>query len=446
MRIATLGLCDPGYSEDVARAYYAEAVGQVKKSVSDIVDVGLQPDEKKSPEAITTLRREHAERPFDALFLMQVAWSRPGVLLQVVRAFPNLPMVVYSPGSRIEDGVIRSIAPTAGTGSTLPILRRHGIVFKYVWSVPGTSIDEAAFMPFLRAAQAARKLRGARLGMVGFGDMRLQSTGFDVQEVHETFGVEVESIDMLELEREMEKIGDSERTRLLRELTDGWTYHGVRPSEESLKKMIALYAALDRYAVERGYIGLSIKCPTGVTPVMGITPCLTGCLLARKYHYVCENDIPGLLGQVALGLMSGQMSTYWELYEVLENGVLLGCCGFCPEVLLDEPMKVRTLEGFMEGMSCCSRVQYGTYTLARLSKDVSGEYVFDCHEGEAFEPPVWYEDACGMPQHPSVRFMPEDELLDEFVRGVTSQHFAVVQGRWAEALEEFADMKGIALV
>jgi hypothetical protein len=82
------------------------------------------------------------------------------------------------------------------------------------------------------------------------------------------------------------------------------------------------------------------------------------------------------------------------------------------------------------------------YTLARLAKGRDGKYLFHCGEGEAFNPPAWYEDACGQPQHPSVRFVPELPL-NTFVNEVTAQHFAVVSGRWSETLREFGGMTNI---
>ena len=443
MRVATIGICDPGYSVHLAEAQHVEAVKQIQKSVSDVVDVGLQSDEYSTAKIVADLTVQHATNPFDALFLLQVAWARPAVVLQIVRALPEVPMVVYSPGSRVVDGIIRSIAPAAGAGSTVPLLRRHDIKFKYMWSSPGQAIDEAEFMPFLRAARAVRKLSGAKLGMVGFGDMRLQSTGFDVQELHETFGVEVESVDMLELQKEMDAIDSRELSRQVDSLTSQWSFQGEKPNSEALSKVVAMYTVLDTWAEQRNYVGLSIKCPTGVSANMGITPCLAGCLLARKYHYVCENDIPGLLTQLIMGLLTDQMSTYWELYEILEDGILLGCCGFCPEVFLDEPMKVRTLQGFMTGMACCSHVKKGPYTLGRLGKRRDGQYVLHCSEGEAFDPPAWYEDACGEAQHPSVKFIPELPV-SQIIRNILAQHFAVVQGRWAISLNDFAYIKNIA--
>lgn len=443
MRIATIGLCDPGYSEALANAQHAQAVACLKKSVPDIVDAGLQPDEKRSTAAVAMLAKQHAEKPFDALFLLQVAWARPAVLLQIVRAFPALPMVLYSPGSPIVNGLIRSIAPAAGACASLPILRRHAIKFKYVFSAPGAPVAEEDFMPFLRAARASRKLCGAKLGMIGFGDMRLQSTGFDVQEVHETFGVEVESRDMLELQKEMDSLARAEVAQQTKQLTAGWTFQGSRAQPPALEKAIAMYLVLKRWAEENGYVGLSIKCPTGVAAQMGITPCLAGCLLARDYHYVCENDVPGLLSQVILGYLSDQMSTYWEFYEAFSDGILFGCCGFAPECFLREQFSVRVFEGFMTGLACCSRVKNGTYTIARLGKAKEGGYLMTGAEGVATDSATWCEDCLGEPQHPSVMFRPELPV-DELLRGALAQHVAVVPGRRAEALREFKIIQGIA--
>ncbi|MCL5103596.1 MAG: hypothetical protein M1133_05715 [Armatimonadetes bacterium] len=444
MRIAVIGLCDPGYSEELAASQHGGVVAQLRQLVSDVTDVGLQSDERKSSEAVSSLLKSNAQGRFDALVLVQAAWSRPDVLLQLVRAFPQLPMLLYVPGSPVVDGVIRSTAPAAGAGSTIHILRRHGIPFKHVWSMPGTLADPAEFMPFLRACQARAALRGTRLGMVGFGDMRLHATGFDVQELHETFGVEVESIDMLELWQGMMALDNTDVDQQIAQFTSDWRYTGDRPSSQTLWKIVSAYMVLDRMSTERGYSGLSIKCPTGVTAAMEFTPCMVGSLIARKHHYVCENDIPGLLGQVILGLLSDHMSTYWELYEILQDAILFGCCGFCPADFLDEPVRVRTYEGFLTGIGCCSRVKTGEYTIARLGKDVSGRYLLHATEGLASEPPAWYEDACGTVQHPSVAFKP-DVPISEFLSHLMAQHVAVVPGRWGEALREFASLVSVSV-
>jgi L-fucose isomerase-like protein len=446
MRVGAIGLGDPGYLEELAQQRHQEAVAEVSRTVHDLVDVGLHCDETQGGAAVDRLVKQHAEKPFDAIFVMQVSWSRPAVALQLVRALPQLPMVVYSPGGKIENGVIHSIAPAAGAGSTIPLLRSHGIKFKYVWSVPGQAIEEAAFMPFLRAAAAVRRLRGAKLGMVGFGDMRLQMSAFDIQELHRTFGVEVDSVDMLELQNAMEGLDEQFVLGQAEKLTAGWRYHDNRtPSPAALRKVVGAYLVLDRWANERGWVGVSIKCPTGVAAHMGFTPCMVACLLARRLHFVCENDIPGLLTQVILGLLSGEMSTYWELYEILGDGILLGCCGFCPEALLDEPMKVRVIEQFLTGLGCCARPRLGPYTLARLGKDNAGKYLFHRTEGEAAAPPPWFEVPVGMPQHPSVNFVPDVPVV-QVLEDVLAQHFAVVPGRWRESVDEFARLTGVGVI
>ena len=444
MRVGAIGLGDPGYSEKLAQQCHEQAVARIRRTVPDLVDVGLQCDDRFSNDAVVRLVKAHADQPFDALFLVQASWGRPAVTLQVIRALPQLPMVLYSPGGEVIDGVIRTIASVTGAASNLSALRSNGIKFKHVWSVPGKSIDEAAFLPFLRAAAAIRKLRGAKLGMVGFGDMRLHATAFDVEEVHRTFGIEVDAVDMLELQKEMNALDERSLSEQAASLTAAWTYHnGKQPPADALKKVVGAYIVLDRWASERGWIGIDTKCVTGLAQHMGFTPCLTGSLLARKYCYQCENDIPGLLTQVILRALSGATTGYWELYEVLADGLLMACCGFCPESLLDEPMKVRTFEQFFTGLGCCAQVKQGPYTVGRIGKSREGHYLFHRVEGEAVSPPAWYEAALGMPQHPSVNFRP-DTPIETLMANLLAQHVAVVPGRWKSAVDEFAGLLGMA--
>lgn len=440
-RIAAFGLCDPGYSEEVALRQHKTAVNELHKTFADIVDAGLQTDETKSPDAVAMLAKADVEKPFDVIFVVQAAWSRPAVLLQLLRAFPGKPMVLYSPGSPVEKGVIRSIAPAAGATASINILKRHLVPFQYVYSAPATPVKTDDFMPFVRAARAKRMLSGSKIGMVGFGDMRLQNTGFDIQELHERLGVEVDAIDMLEVWQEMQKISDREAQALAQKLTAAWNYHGKRPSAEAFGKMIRFFAVVERWAGERKISALSIKCPTGVTKTMGITPCLIGCLLGRKYHYVCENDVPGALTQLALGLISNQMTAYWEYYEILESSILFGCCGFVPESFLDEPFNIRILEGFMTGMACCSRVKPGQYTIARMGKEIDGRYNIYFTDGMAVDSPAWYEDCAGLPKHPSVAYSPKLPLK-AILDVVTAQHVAVTPGNWTSELNEFSKMAG----
>ena len=149
MRAGAIGLGDPGYSEKLAQQCHERAVAQIRRTVPDLVDVGLQCDERFSNDAVVRLVKEHADKPLDALFLVQTSWGRPAIPLQVIRAPPHLPMVLYSPGGEVIDGVIRTIASVTGAASNLPALRANGIKFKHVWSAAGEPIEEAAYLPFL---------------------------------------------------------------------------------------------------------------------------------------------------------------------------------------------------------------------------------------------------------------------------------------------------------
>jgi L-fucose isomerase-like protein len=99
----------------------------------------------------------------------------------------------------------------------------------------------------------------------------------------------------------------------------------------------------------------------------------------------------------------------------------------------------------MTGMACCSAVKTGEYTIARVGKEIDGQYNMYFTKGQADKPPQWYEDAAGLPGHPSVLYNP-DLPVNRILEVVTAQHVAVTPGNWLQELEEFAKIAGFKVL
>ena len=92
---------------------------------------------------------------------------------RVLLALRERPVVLYSYGGRTQDGLL--ISPAAGAGSTAlryP-LERWGVRHSYLFNGPDTPMDTDGIVAFGQAARAARRLRGARIGVIGWHDMGL---------------------------------------------------------------------------------------------------------------------------------------------------------------------------------------------------------------------------------------------------------------------------------
>ena len=68
-----------------------------------------------------------------------------------------------------------------------------------------------------------------------------------------------------------------------------------------MEKVIAAYLVLDRWAAERGWVGVSIKCPTGVAAHMGFTPVHGGLPARAKVSLRLRERHPRLADPSHLG-------------------------------------------------------------------------------------------------------------------------------------------------
>jgi L-fucose isomerase-like protein len=161
--------------------------------------------EGKEPERAI---RELKKADWDFLIANIINWTEVRGVTRVLLEFRDKPVVLYSFGGFTEGDTL--ISPAAGAGATAiryP-LEQWGFKFKYFFNAPDSPMDVDSIVKFGRAVQTAKKLRYARVGMVGFNDMGLYTTGFNVARMRKMLGPEVESIDMLQLDRKMVELED----------------------------------------------------------------------------------------------------------------------------------------------------------------------------------------------------------------------------------------------
>ncbi|MBN1836751.1 MAG: hypothetical protein JW820_12925, partial [Spirochaetales bacterium] len=120
--------------------------------------------------------RELKGQEWDFLFANIINWVEVRAVTRVLLEFRDRPVLLYSLGGFTEGDTL--ISPAAGAGSTAiryP-LERWGFRFKYLFNGPDQPMDIQGILAFARAAHTARRLRRARLGMIGFNDMGLYTT------------------------------------------------------------------------------------------------------------------------------------------------------------------------------------------------------------------------------------------------------------------------------
>jgi L-fucose isomerase-like protein len=390
--------------------------------------------------------RELKSQPWDFLIVNVINWIDPRAASRILYEFRGEPVVLYSKGGTTQDGVL--ISPAAGAGSTalrFP-MERWGMKFKYLFNGPDLPMDTQGILQFGRAAQAAKKLKKARVGIIGFNDMGLYTTGFNVTSLRGVTGVEVECIDMLQLERSMKRVDDRLVQDEVKRITADWEYPLGKPSPEAIANSIRLYLATIEICKEMNLSAISYKVVEGLPAHMGLVHSVPASLVASAgYPYVDEDDACTLVAELMLKYLSGETVTFLEHYEHHPEYIILGVDGFVPLQLIQGKPQVKSISTvLLKGLVFCSKMKTGRMTCACLSEDNAG-YRMHIATGEGKEPPQWVEMGVPLPSWPSVKFYP-DASVRSILDHVQSEHFAVAFGDYAGALQDLCGLLNIHTV
>ena len=134
------------------------------------------------------------------------------------------------------------------------------------------------------------------------------------------------------------------------------------------------------------------------------------------------------------------MTSYGDLHDVYPGDeVLFGACGFAPLSHAAGQPQIGKHTALYEGLLNTSPYKEGQVTLARLANDGPG-YKMHIATGQAKAPPPFREVGC--PPYPFIR-VALDGNVDDFMRNLMSQHYAIVYGNVREPMLELCGMLGI---
>ncbi len=391
--------------------------------------------------------RELKEKDWDFLIANVINWVDIRGVTRVLLEFRHKPMVLYSFGGFTEGTTLISPAAGAGTTALRYPLEQWGFKFKYLFNPPDSPMDVEGIVKFGRAAQATEKLRHCRLGMIGFNDMGLFTTGYNVTRLRHRIGPEVESMDLLQLEKKMNALDPQAVKKEILNITQDWEYPHGRPKDEVIERAVRMYMATVQICKEKNFAGFSYKCVDGVDLEMNATHAVPSALVASNgYPYCDENDIGNLIAELMLQWVSGKQVMFIEHYEHHPEWILLGEDGYIPSDFIDGKPRIKPVSTvLLGGIAHCSKMKTGRMTLASLAEDHEG-YRMHIVTGEGRTPPEWVEMGVPLPSWPSVKFYP-DAPVRRILDHVLSQHFAAVYGDYVEELINIChllDIKAIA--
>jgi L-fucose isomerase len=428
------------YKPENLKMISARAEKQLEAAGIELARTDPVTGEGREPErAIAELK----SRDWDFLIANIVNWIEVRGVTRVLMAFRDRPILLYSMGGFTEGDTLICPAAGAGLAAVRYPLERWGFRFKHLFNAPDTPIDVQGIVRFGRAARTERLLRSGRVGMIGFNDMGMFTTDFSAVRLRDKIGLEVESLDMLQLLRRMEALEAGDVKNEIQRVTRAWEYPLGRPKEEVLERVFRMYLATVQICREKNFSGFSYKCVDGVDAELGLTHAVPSALVASAgIPYVDENDVGNLVAELMLKWLTGREPMFLEHYDHHPEWILLGEDGYIPDAFIEGNPQIKNVSTvLLGGIAHCSRLKLGRMTLACLAEDAEG-YRLHIVSGEGREPPRWVEMGVPLPSWPSVKFytdVPVRRILDH----VQSQHFAAVPGDCVEELKDLCGLLGI---
>jgi len=401
-------------------------------------------EEKDIEKAVNILKSED----FDFLVICIAGWIPAHAVIKVAENFRHKPMVLWGLSGFMEGDRLVTTADQAGTTALRKTMFDLGYTFKYIYDIIGKPSNSKKVADFGIAACTAKKLRHVKAGMMGYRDMNLYGTLFDGSSLKRVVGPEIETFEMLDIYQRYEKISDSAKQEVIDNCISKWKF--LKEAKlESLQKAAGYYLAISELAHERNYEAISLKDVDGMKKLLGFPPAPIFMLLADN-DCVCtipENDSLGLITQLIIKHLTGQIGAYLEFYEFMEDRVLAGVPDYVPSEIVSGAVTVMpaAFGALSEGILNVSKVKTGLITMCRLT-NIGDKYYMHMVKGEGITPRKWEEAGWAQPapQLPGLEILLDD--VEDFAEKVMCQHYIISYGDNTQKIKHLCDILGIEVI
>ena len=429
----------------------SKKVGEAQKLLEDLgldlvrtEPVSDDPQGQQAQRAVRELKREE----FDLLVVCIAGWIPSWAVIRITAEFAHKPMLLWGLTGYTRGGRLVTTADQAGTTALRKVFEDLGYRFKYVYESPGAKPKLEEIRSFAAAARAESLLKLAKVGMMGYRDMKLYGTMFDGPSLKARTGIEVECFEMLEMVQRSERLDPSAVQTVIREMETNWQFES-KAKRQTLEKAARYFLAVRDITTERGYGAVSLIDVDGMKKLLEYPPAPIFMLLGEQLG-VCtipENDTLGAVTQLFVKFTTGQIAPYFEFYELFEDRMLMGVPDFVPSEVVEGGVTVlpTAFGGFAEGLLNVSKVKTGRITLSRLTA-AGDRYSLHMITADAVAPRSWEEAGWQppAPQLPSLEIIP-DIPVEDFARKVLSQHYIVAYGDITRELMDLCQLLGIGM-
>lgn len=394
-------------------------------------------------EALKAAARALTSEPLDALIAFQATFTDSTFITQLAEAV-DAPLLMWAvPEARTGERLrLNALCGINLAGHALTLRRR---AYEWLYTSPDDLRATAKIEAVAKAGRVRRRLRDARIGVVGEPPSGFDSCYLDAEQLRHRLGVQIVHLDLASVFARIQSVDEAQRNAARAQVAAHVS--GLEALEQGpLAGTLATYIALRTLAAELRCDALAVRCWPEFFTDLGCAACGAMALLNTEcVPCGCECDVNGTLSQLVLQWIADQPAFGTDLVacNIAEDSAVVWHCGQAPLTMADPATPVRggvhpnrRLPLVME-----FALKPGPITLARLSRASDGLcWVIGC--GEVQSAPPSFSGTSGV-----LRFArPVEAVLSTLLSQGIEHHLALSYGNHTAALHALAKVLGLPVI
>jgi L-fucose isomerase-like protein len=391
-------------------------------------------------EALHVAARTLGSELLDALVVFQATFTDSTFITHLAEA-TDAPLLLWAVPEARTGGRLRlnSLCGINLAGHALTLRHR---VYEWIYAAPGDPQAIATIDATAKAGRARRRLRQARIGLLGEPPVGFDSCYLDADQLHSRLGVRIVRLDLADVLARARSVDEAQRAAIYAQVAA--RVAGLEAlAQAPLAGTLAVYATLKALAAELDCDALAVRCWPEFFTELGCAACGAMALLNTEHVPCgCECDINGTLSQLMLQWIAEQPAFGTDLVECnpAEDTAVVWHCGQAPLSMADPTVPVRG--GVHSNRQLPLVMEFalkpGVVTLARLSQ-ASGGLRLVTGSGEMLAAPPSFSGTSGV-----LRFTrPVQTVLSTLISQGLEHHLALAYGDHTAALHVLARLMNL---
>lgn len=328
--VGTHQLSFPGEKENL----YGRMREQMRKNASEMgFELYAYNKLVVTEEEALTARRALEEENVDFLLILNVSYSA-GHLVSALYRIRGAKVGIWSIPEGTESGPVpynSFCSANMFQGINAHYLRDYGIQSKWFYGYADDARFRRRLAVTVRALSALKKLRTARVALVGGFAPGFNDLYFDERAAFSKLdGIYINRLhEYSEIIKIADKISDAEISNCVKSLGEE-NIPKTKNAEKLYALSVRMYLAYKKFVSEHGYDALAVSCWPKFQDDYRYSVCsVLGMLNDDKIVAACEGDLMSAIAMLALQEMSGESTTLMDFsaFDESDESVLLWHCG-----------------------------------------------------------------------------------------------------------------------